>query len=245
MGGVQDSVIFPVLGVFLSNALYFSPAPAVLTAWRTGRLGSLNVLPQALMLISTCAWVSYALVVPNIYILVSNLPGAIVAVFFATTTLPLIPRNDASSRCQVQLTLVVGAAAQYCLWSVLVFSKASHDTTKNILGLYGSGICVLLFASPLSTMSEVITTNNAASIYAPLTATQCANCFMWTIYGLAIGDWWVYGPNGTGLALGLVQLALKWIYPSDESTARDREVDRLKDVSSDGSDSDRGYPIRA
>ena len=31
--------------------------------------------------------------------------------------------------------------------------------------------------------------------------------FMWTVYGLAIGDVWVYGPNGTGLGLGLIQLA--------------------------------------
>ena len=32
--------------------------------------------------------------------------------------------------------------------------------------------------------------------------------------GLAIGDVWVYGPNGTGLALGSVQLILKLLYPS-------------------------------
>ncbi len=33
-------------------------------------------------------------------------------------------------------------------------------------------------------------------------------------YGLGIGDVWVWGPNATGLALGLVQLALKLIFRS-------------------------------
>ena len=66
--------------------------------------------------------------------------------------------------------------------------QRTHDDRCFILGAYGSALCVLLFASPLSTMFEVLSSANAASIYAPLTATQCANCAMWTIYGLGIGD---------------------------------------------------------
>ena len=91
---------------------------------------------------------------------------------------------------------------------------ADHATRTWSLGLYGSAICVILFASPLSTVREVLVTSSAASIYAPLTIAQVANCWMWTIYGFGIGDVWVYGPNGTGLLLGLVQLALKLLYPT-------------------------------
>ena len=90
-----------------------------------------------------------------------------------------------------------------------------------------------LFASPLSTMFEVLSSANAASIYAPLTATQCANCAMWTIYGLGIGDVWVYGPNGTGLLLGLVQLALKLAFPSLPKTFKLEEVALRKESLSD------------
>lgn len=38
---------------------------------------------------------------------------------------------------------------------------------------------------------------------------------LWTTYGVfAAKDIFVWGPNGTGLILGLVQLALKLVYPS-------------------------------
>ena len=209
------SLVFPVLGVILSNALYFSPLPAVRSAARSGTLGSLNVLPQALMVHSTIAWMCYAFAVPNGFIVASNLPGVIVAVYFIATTMPLMPRDEHHPiKRTVTLVLVGGTAIMLFLWTWLIFSGVPHETIVFVLGAYGSAICVLLFASPLSTVREVLATSTAASIYAPLTATQCTNCAMWTVYGLAIGDCWVYGPNGTGLALGLVQLALKLVYPS-------------------------------
>ena len=46
---------------------------------------------------------------------------------------------------------------------------------------------------------------------------QVANCLMWTVYGVfAAKDVFVWGPNGTGLVLGLVQLALKLLFPSKD-----------------------------
>ena len=207
-----SSLFFPVLGVILSNFLYFSPLPAVRAAANSGKLGSLNVLPQALMVVSTQAWMAYALAVPNGFIVASNLPGAVAAMAFIMTTLPLV--TSADERRTVRLVLVVGVAIELLLWTYLIFSEVSHGERTFLLGAYGSAICVILFASPLSTVREVVVTANAATIYAPLTIAQCSNCLMWTIYGLAIGDIWVYGPNGTGLCLGLVQLALKLVYRS-------------------------------
>jgi solute carrier family 50 protein (sugar transporter) len=204
----------PSLGVLLSNALYLSSAPAVARAASSGRIGSLNMLPQSLMVLSTFAWMSYGLSVPNAYIVMSNLPGSVAAVAFFVALLPLLPHERARERAQVQCVLVVGAALQVVLWSWLVLSGATHAEIVFALGAYGSAICVVLFASPLSTVQEVLLTRNAASIYAPLTFTQCANCLMWTLYGLGIGDIWVYGPNGLGLGLGVVQLVLKLSYPS-------------------------------
>ena len=49
---------------------------------------------------------------------------------------------------------------------------------------------------------------------------RCANCLMWSTYGVfAARDIFVWGPNGTGLVLGLMQLALKLLYPSKEDGA--------------------------
>lgn len=193
------------------------------------------------MVWSCNAWMLYGFTVPNPFIVASNFAGAVASMGFVVVLLPLIPRERAADRLQVQVVMVVGALISYTLWSVLIFSEQHYEQRKFVVGLYGSMLCVILFASPLSTAYEVISTANAASIYAPLTATQVTNCLSWTIYGLVIGDIWVWGPNGMGLALGLMQLALKLIYPSkekkdDETKAlRPRSKESLSDV---GSDSD-------
>ena len=59
---------------------------------------------------------------------------------------------------------------------------------------------------------------------------------MWTVYGLSIGDVWVYGPNGTGLALGLAQLVLKVLYPSFEVRVRKDSPSDDDGASDTGSD---------
>ena len=80
------SLFFPVLGVILSNALYFSSTPAIVQTSRRGTLGSLNPLPLSLMVVSTVSWMCYALAVPNGFIVASNLPGAVAAVHFVVAS---------------------------------------------------------------------------------------------------------------------------------------------------------------
>ncbi|KAL1526476.1 hypothetical protein AB1Y20_015186 [Prymnesium parvum] len=208
------SNFFPILGVLLSNALYFAPVPAVRLAVRRGALGTLNPLPHALMVISTFSWVCYALSKPDVFITLSNAPGCLVSLWYVTSILPLIPREAESARVQVQATILVGALCLLTLASFLVLAHETPAARSFSFGLFGSFVCILLFASPLSTVSEVLSTRNAASIYAPLTAAQVINCATWTIYGFTIGDIWVWGPNSTGLGLGLLQLMLKLSFPS-------------------------------
>ena len=180
------------------------------------------MLPLVLMVVSTTAWISYALSVPNPYITASNLPGAVAAVAYLVFTLPLMPREAAAERRTVQLIAVAGTAALLVLWSYLVLGGLAAEERSKALGFYGSLICVILFASPLSTMREVIAAKSSATIYAPLTLAQVANCATWTGYGFAIGDLWVWGPNLTGLLLGLMQLALKLVFPVRGGAAVER-----------------------
>jgi len=47
----------------------------------------------------------------------------------------------------------------------------------------------------------------------PFAVIQVANCLLWMVYGMAIGDVFVWLPNIAGLVLGLVQCALLALYP--------------------------------
>lgn len=212
--------VCPALGFLLSNALYAAPLPATLRRVKAGSLGELNPLPSALMVIGTTSWLGYALSAGNPWIAATNVPGALLAIGTFVALLPLM--RPGRQLQQVQATVVGGSLCTISLWTYLIFSGASAATRSGALGTYASAICVLLFASPLSTISRVIRTGNAASILAPLTAAQCLNCLLWTTYGVfAARDVFVWGPNGTGLILGLAQLALKVCFRSWEDDAKE------------------------
>lgn len=204
----------PALGVLTSNALYFSALPAVLKAQKTGSLGPFNPLPSTIMVLSVFGWLCYGLAVANPWIVASNLPGAAAVLLTFAVMLPLLDKAD-KALIPVQTSFVGGAMAMLCLWTYAVFSGSSATVRAQYVGYFASLLFVILAASPLSTIKTVVATRNSASIYAPLTAAQCANTLLWTIYGvMAAKDIFVYGPNGVGLALGLVQLMLKLIFPA-------------------------------
>ena len=203
----------PTVGCFTSNALYLSPLMAVLERTKAGSLGDLNPLPAAITVLSSAAWLMYGLSISNPYITASNLPGLIGAIAGLVLLLPLM-KGEQSLQI-TQIAFVVGSATILCLWTYFVFSAMSAAAISSALGLFASGLFVILCSSPLASMKKVIATRDATSIYAPGTAAQCANTALWTVYGfVAAKDVFVWGPNITGLLLGIAQLVLKLIFPS-------------------------------
>ena len=205
--------VCPAVGFVLSSALYCSPLPTLRSCISKGSLGQFNPLPSALMVIGTTAWLGYGLGVQNPWITATNVPGTLVAIAQLVVMLPLM--RPGRQLTQVQATVLGGATCTTLLWAKLIFGGVSSAVRSRVLGTYATVICIALFASPLSTITTVVKTRNAASVLAPLTASQVLNCLMWTVYGVfAAKDIFVWGPNGTGLVLGLVQLALKLCFPS-------------------------------
>ena len=73
-----------------------------------------------------------------------------------------------------------------------------------------------------------------------MTAAQCVNCSLWTVYGLAAAhNVYVWGPNLTGLLLGLMQLALKLCYPAKGNADGSRTRIAKGDLNDEDSSSSR------
>jgi len=98
-------------------------------------------------------------------------------------------------------------------------SMARNGVIGEALGVYAAVLFIILSASPLSMIRSVVKTKNSRSILGSLTAAQCVNTGLWTTYGFAVNDYFVWGPNIIGLGLGLMQLALKILYPSKSELA--------------------------
>eukprot|EP00588_Corethron_pennatum_P020567 CAMPEP_0194311544 /NCGR_PEP_ID=MMETSP0171-20130528/8465_1 /TAXON_ID=218684 /ORGANISM="Corethron pennatum, Strain L29A3" /LENGTH=253 /DNA_ID=CAMNT_0039065643 /DNA_START=143 /DNA_END=904 /DNA_ORIENTATION=- len=204
-------ILVPRLGVLTSTALYFSPAVVVGAAVRASDLGELNVVPLACMSISTVSWLAYGLAVRDPFVILGNIGGSIASIAYVLGVLPLLEGRRLRT---IQAVLVGGAAASLSLWTSLVLANVTVGTASSVLGMFAAAIGFALCASPLSTIGEVLKTKNASSILAPLTLAQVMNATLWGLYGFAIKDKFVWGPNIVGFSLGVIPLVLKLLYPS-------------------------------
>jgi solute carrier family 50 protein (sugar transporter) len=203
--------VIPRLGVITSTLLYFSPMAAVRAASNDGSLGDLNPIPLALMAVASMCWLVYGLSIRNPFVALSNLPGCVAAIWYSTTVLPLLKGRQLKT---MQNTIVALSAVVVSLWSYLSLSNTPIAQVQSMLGLFASGLFIVLSGSPLSTIKTVLSTRNAGSILSSLTIAQVTNTALWSAYGFAIGDKFVYGPNLAGLGFGLIQLVLKMAFPS-------------------------------
>jgi len=184
---------------------------AVRAASRDGSLGDLNPIPLALMAVASMCWLVYGLSIRNPFVTLSNLPGAVAAIWYVTAVLPLLKGSQLET---MQNTVVALSAITICLWTYLSLSDKPIAQVQSMLGLFASGLFIVLSGSPLSTIKTVLSTRNSGSILSSLTIAQVTNTAIWSAYGLTIKDKFVYGPNLTGLGFGLVQLVLKLVFPS-------------------------------
>jgi solute carrier family 50 protein (sugar transporter) len=67
-------------------------------------------------------------------------------------------------------------------------------------------------------MAEVIKKRDSSSILLPLTLMNLLNAVLWTVYGIATRDPYVFVPNGIGGLLSLAQVALSLFYPAKASS---------------------------
>ena len=201
----------PKVGMITSTALYFSPTWSVRNAVKENDMGDLNPLPLALMATTSISWLAYGLSARDNYVALSNIAGCIASVGYVVGILPLLRKK---SLRQTQAVVMAGVASLLSLWTYLGVSRAPIAKMSTTLGLFASTLFILLSASPLSTIKTVIARKNSASILGSLTTAQVTNTFLWTVYGLAVKDLFVWGPNAAGLGLGLIQLFLKVVFPS-------------------------------
>lgn len=81
-------------------------------------------------------------------------------------------------------------------------------------GLLANIITILYYGAPLSTARDVVRTRNSASLYRPTCVMNLLNGALWVAYGIAVGDYWIYIPNGAGVVCATILLLLCAMYPA-------------------------------
>ncbi|CAJ1953037.1 unnamed protein product [Cylindrotheca closterium] len=208
----------PKLGILTASALYLAPAGAVMNAVKKNDIGDLDPIPVTISSVVSVCWLVYGLSIQDPNVVLSNLLGCIGSIGFVFGILPLL-RDNVKTLRKTQTVGIALSGATLCLWSFLGVTKASMAKVSDSLALFASGLFIVMSGSPLSSMGKVIAEKDSSSILGPLTVAQVINSSLWSFYGVAIKNSFVYGPNGIALVLGFAQLALKILYPANKKTA--------------------------
>ena len=190
MSDVGSAVVAPVLGTLFCFGMWLSPLRAVLEVRRTKKMGVLNPLPFGITVINCIAWVTYGCMKRDLYLFFANGSGLVLGFFYCLSVLPYLNRDESATIEEKRLkmgveVLVVGGVAFWAMIAMIVFiildPTQTHDvmTGQTIVSSFGVVCGLSYYASPLTTMVEVIKIKDSSSLYAPMILMNLATAFLW------------------------------------------------------------------
>lgn len=204
------------LAPMLSMALFTAPIPTIRKIHSSRSTLSYPLLPYSSMVANAFLGTTYGYLKKEPKIWSANLFGLLLAVVYVylyaraaatqdgSTSNPTLPSQQSSIKVHCQGLIAIISLGLYLAWT----------NRPDAIGGLGVTLCVAMFASPLSTLAQVIRSRSASSIPLPFAAISGINCVLWIVTGYfgMNKDWNVYFPNVCGLAFAVVQIMLKIIY---------------------------------
>lgn len=225
MSGVPQwvtTILCPLLGTLISNALALAPTYAVLEVRAKKDIGKLNPIPFALLLNSQLGWTIYGVFIRDFFIFFSNAPPLIFTFLLSLTVIHALERGPQNGkaekllRMKVEKIMLISALFWLAIVFICAFVIKAADSFIVVLlvGIAASLSTLLFLSAPLACVVETIKTKDSASLFFPTIAISLLNSALWFVYGLiALNSPIVYAPNGIGFVLCAFELIIIKIYP--------------------------------
>lgn len=239
--------ILKVLTSLSSVGIYMSPIPSMKRVHQTKSTGEMQllplvgmfcnyhllyVLPLAFMLACTIdqplttrlsVWLHrtlYGLFKGDIFpVSVTTLLGQVMAVIYITI-FALATADRAYALKIIGLAAIpVVLTTLYAVLVVAGVTGQSSDDAVTVFGYVSLLTTIGFYASPLATLRRVVQTQNAASIPIGMVVAGTICNSLWTLYGLAKSDMFLFVPNAVCVCLGVVQILLYAKYNPNRRTA--------------------------
>ena len=196
---------------FTSVMCSLAPLPTIFEVARKKSVGSMPILPYSSMAANGFVWSLYGWLVDSPAVQYANMMGALLGAYYFKEFKKYTPQGSSSLPGTVKQHMLV------VTWMVFlngfIISNFPRKTAAGIVGKEGILMFIILFASPLAAVKEVIATKSAASIPLPFTIASTINCSLWSVTGLLLmKDFNIFFPSVMGLMCALAQLFLKGIY---------------------------------
>ena len=200
------NTVAPFTGILCSLA----PLPTIRQISRDKTTGTMPFLPYSSMVSNSFIWVVYGSLKELKSVFLANLVGFMLGTYYMLIF---------SRYCEPMANNLPGTIEKHwkgtsaiVLFNLMLATYLPKNKAKEIIGKVGMLSFVVLFASPLAALKQVIEAKSAASIPLPFTVASVINCFLWSIVGLEMHDVYIWLPSVMGLSCAVVQLLLKMIY---------------------------------
>ena len=168
-------------------------------------------MPYSSMVVNAFVWLIYGLLIREKKVWVTNAVGASLGLYYC---------KEFSKYCSNTARNLPGTKSNHLIGASLIMlitsaigSMLPVKVAARVVGLEGVAFCIILFASPLASLKNVIATKSAKSIPLPFSLVACVNTLLWSVVGLfEMKDFMIYAPNLMGLGFSLIQVALKLVY---------------------------------
>ena len=190
MSDVGSAIVAPALGTLFCVGMWLSPLRAVLEVRRTKKMGALNPLPFGITVVNCIAWVVYGCQKRDLFIFFANGSGLVLGFFYCLSVIPFLNNAENATieekrlKMRVEM-LVVGGVAFWAMIAMIVFiildPTQTYDVTtgQTIVSSFAVITTLSYYASPLTTMVEVIKIKDSSSLYAPMILMNLATAFLW------------------------------------------------------------------
>lgn len=213
-GNVLLTHIAPALGCIVAWAMFLSPLRAVMHVRKTKAIGAFNPLPLVAMWANCAGWLVYAFLIRDVYVLASNEPGLLLATFMTVTCYGFA---DDKARETMLGGVLFFSTLLSCAGAYITFGGLTHEAMVSTWGFVTVAILLIFYAAPLSSVAEVLSSRSSAALNEPLAFAAIVNGGLWSAYGWAVADAFIWAPNIVGAAFGVLQVVLCKTFPGKGS----------------------------
>ena len=224
--------LLKICATLAGSALNLTPLMTAYTMSLRGTVGKVSPVPFLMVSFNGFCWSIYGSVLRNWFPLVAaNAVGASTGL----AALCVYASYARDERARQLLTFLIATT-----FGVIGFTRDAlvdpllAPLTQMRLGTLCVFVTVLMFASPLVTVKEVLRTRSAASMSLPMTIASLTSCSFWLGFGTCVNDVFIYFPNIAGLILSALQLALFAKFGTPKRNVSDDEEEDLQLLSEDG-----------
>eukprot|EP00117_Sycon_ciliatum_P003186 scpid84739/ scgid8087/ Sugar transporter SWEET1; RAG1-activating protein 1; Solute carrier family 50 member 1 len=171
--------------------------------------GNVSPFPFIATILNCIFWLAYGMLQNDALIWEVNIVGLTMQTIYVLFFIYYAEHRN----FVIRMLVACGGCSSAIVYIMFYVSITRPVMAATWLGFICNGLTIIMFASPLSTLPEVMRTKSTASMSVFLTVATFICAVAWTAYGYVVDDIFLIVPNGVGCFLGGFQCMLFCVYP--------------------------------